>query len=605
MYILGISCYYHDSAACLILDDVILSAMQEERFTRKKHDSSFPVNAIKACLDTEGIGPSDIDIVVYYDKPFLKFERLIETYIAFAPNGLKQFVNSFGGVITDRLFQSDCLISDFKNNICDKIDWRSRLRYSYHHLSHAASAYYPSGFDEAVVIVMDGVGEWASTSIYVGSNGILELKQEIKFPHSLGLLYSSFTYFCGFKVNSGEYKLMGLAPYGKPIYYQTIMHELVSQFDDGSYALNMNYFEFCTSLKMVGAKFEKLFGIPVRSAEAPLTKEYMDLAASVQKVLEEIVLGIVKFSKRFSESENLCLSGGVALNCVSNGNILRSKLFKNIYIQPASGDAGGALGCALAFYYATVAPNNYNKNRINDYYLGLDFDNEQVLNSISGINYSCKEYDYGSLYKIVAAHIRDGLSVGWFQGRAEFGPRALGNRSILANPLINDMQRKLNLQVKFRESFRPFAPSVLLEDYSEWFQLDVESPHMLLVAEVNDAIKYELYDDMSSLDINSIRSKIPSVTHVDYTARIQTVDSQVNEKYYNLISEFKKLTGCPILINTSFNIRGEPIVNTPLEAYKCFMGTGLDVLVINNFIFIKADQPVEYLTDYKDEFELD
>ena len=610
MVILGISAFFHDSAACLVKDGQIISASQEERFNRIKHYEHFPKHAIISCVKEANLSLTDIDHVVFYEKPFLKFERLLETYLTFAPKGFKSFRTSMPLWIKDKLFQKTMIIKELKklNNDCD---WEDKILFSEHHLSHSASAFFPSPFKEAAVLTMDGVGEYATTTISHGHENKLNIQKEINFPHSLGLLYSAFTYYTGFKVNSGEYKVMGLAPYGNPIYVNKIIDNLIDVKEDGSFRLNMSYFDYCTGLTMTNDKFNNLFGQKPRKSENILTQFEMDMAASVQKVTEDIVLKICKNISKESDSQNLCLSGGVALNCVANGKILQNNIFKKIWIQPASGDAGGALGAALAAYYI-VTGNDRKINKsdsMNGSYLGPKFTNTQISKSLKDIGAKFHELSETNLLSETAQHLADGCAVGWMNGRMEFGPRALGGRSILADPRSKKTQKNLNLKVKYRESFRPFAPSILSEQVNEWFDIEEVSPYMLLVANVSKDKQIKMTRKEKELfgidQLNIARSSIPAITHVDYSARIQTVHKETNLRYYNLIKKFYQLTGCPILVNTSFNVRGEPIVCTPEDAFRCFMGTDLDILVIENFILKKQEQNNDLLSSYKDKYELD
>jgi carbamoyltransferase len=612
MRILGISAYYHDSAAALVVDGKIVGAAQEERFTRKKHDASFPENAVAYCLQEAGISLGDVDYVAFYDKPFLKFERLLETYIAFAPRGFQSFAMAIPIWIKEKLFQKT-LLRDALLKYDDSYDWENRLLFSEHHQSHAASAFYPSPFEEALVLTMDGVGEWATTSAGIGRGNHLEMVKEIHFPHSLGLLYSAFTYYTGFKVNSGEYKVMGLAPYGQPKYAQTILDNLVDLKEDGSFLLDQSYFNYCTGLTMTNKRFDDLFGGPPRQSEEILDQRHMDLAASVQAVTEEVVLRLTRSLAKETGIKNLCLAGGVALNCVANGKILRDKQFENIWVQPAAGDAGGALGAALtAYHHFQGQPRNLSgaADEMQGSYLGPEFkqsDIEQRLQTI-GAKFEVAD-DMNDVANRTAQALADELAVGWFQGRMEFGPRALGGRSILGDPRSEAMQKTLNLKVKYRESFRPFAPSVLQEDASDWFEIDSDSPYMLMVADVVKSRRKAMTEEEQALfgidKLNITRSDIPAVTHVDYSARIQTVHEETNPHYYALISAFRKLTGCPVVVNTSFNVRGEPIVCTPEDAFRCFMGTEMDWLVIGNCILRKDQQDPAMQLDYKNAFELD
>jgi carbamoyltransferase len=610
--ILGISAYYHDSAACLIIDGKIVAAAQEERFTRLKHDPGFPKNAIKYCLAEASVKKDLIDYVVYYDKPFLKFERILETYLAFAPKGFRIFMQSLPIWIKEKLFQKRLLISELKKCLGAEVDFARKLLFSQHHLSHAASAFFPSPFESSAILTMDGVGEWATTTISIGTGNTLEVLSEIRFPHSLGLLYSTFTYFTGFKVNSGEYKLMGLAPYGRPIYVDLITEHLVDVKDDGSFFLNMEYFDYCAGSKMTNKKFDLLFGGPAREPESPITQRELDLAASIQKVTENIVLKICRHIREVTGEKNLCLAGGVALNCVANGKILQEGIFENMWIQPASGDAGGALGAALSVYYAILGHPRAmltDSDSMNGSYLGPQFLQSEVEDQLTALSAKFSSYSRAEMIEITAQALADGKTVGWMQGRMEFGPRALGARSIIADARSENMQRMLNQQVKFRESFRPFAPSVLAEKASAYFDLKGESPYMLLTVPVSKQIRKEIVERSESNglvdQLNQLRSIIPAVTHVDYSARVQTVKRETNPTYYDLLSRFNDLTGCPVVINTSFNVRSEPIVCTPEDAYRCFMGTDLDLLVVNNSILEKNNQPPELSEVYYGKFTLD
>lgn len=610
--ILGISAFYHDSAASLLVDGQIVAAAQEERFSRKKHDSGFPFNAIQYCLSEGGISGVDIDYVVFYEKPFPKFERLLETYLAYAPKGFKSFLMAMPVWLTEKLFQKRNLIKALETHIDSDVDWRSKILFSEHHLSHAASAFYPSPFESAAVLTMDGVGEWPTTSLAIGTGNQLEIIKEIHFPHSLGLLYSAFTYFTGFKVNSGEYKVMGLAPYGKPIYTQIILDNLIDLKPDGSFHLNMEYFDYPAGLKMTNKKFADLFGGPARQSEAELTQREMDLAASIQEVTEEVVLRIARSIAKETGQRNLCLAGGVALNCVANGKLLRDGSFDNIWIQPAAGDAGGALGAALAVHYLMLNKSrtvDVTGNDMQGSYLGSGFSQNEIEQRLTDLGAIFETFNDEQLINETAQALASGKAVGWYQGRMEFGPRALGNRSILADPRNSDTQKTLNLKVKFRESFRPFAPSVLSEHLSQWFDITTDSPYMLLVADVTESKKQEMTAEQEALfgieKLNVRRSDIPAVTHVDYSARIQTVHRETNPRYHALISKFNELTGCPVLVNTSFNVRGEPIVESPEDAFRCLMGTELDLLAIGNSILYKSKQPAHLIEDYKDKYELD
>jgi len=613
MRILGISAFYHDSAAALVVDGQIVAAAQEERFTRKKHDARYPENAIRYCLSEGGISLTEIDYVVFYDKPFLKFERLLETYLAFAPQGFQSFKKAVPIWLKEKLFQKSMLMKRFKAE-APEFDWNNRLLFAEHHQSHAASAFYPSPYEEAVVLTMDGVGEWATASVAIGKGNQLNIVKEIHFPHSLGLLYSAFTYYTGFKVNSGEYKVMGLAPYGQPRYVDLIKTHLIDIKDDGSFRLNMDYFNYCAGFTMTSNKFHKLFGAPPRHPDEPLTQREMDLATSVQVVTEEIVLKLTRALAAETGLTNLCLAGGVALNCVANGKVLRDGHFKSIWVQPAAGDAGGALGAALAAHYhhlnqpRTVDPNAL--DGMQGAYLGIQFNQGDIEQRLSNVGAIYQVIDEGDVPEATAQLLSEGKAVGWFQGRMEFGPRALGRRSILGDPRCSDMQTTLNLKVKFRESFRPFAPSVLAEDASDWFDLrGADSPYMLMVADVVDHKRIpttEAENNLFGIDKLKIRrSEIPAVTHVDYSARIQTIHRETNPKYHALVSAFKQKTGCPVVVNTSFNVRGEPIVCTPEDAFHCFMGTEIEALVIGNCLLLKSDQDPLLAQDYKHRFELD
>jgi len=608
--ILGISAYYHDSAACILIDGKIIAAAQEERFTRKKHDSSYPFNAINFVLKYANIKLSDVDQIIFYEKPFLKFERLLETYVAFAPKGFVQFSKSIPIWLKEKLFQKKLLFDKLKTHDNNFVS-NKNIFFSDHHLSHAASAFFPSPFEEAIILTADGVGEWATTTVAVGKKNELEIKKEIHFPHSLGLLYSAFTYYIGFKVNSGEYKLMGLAPYGKPIYEDKIK-KLLDIKDDGSFRLDQDYFNYATGLTMTNEKFNNLFGSKPRNPQnEKITQFHMDIAASIQKVTEEIMLKLARAIRKEYKIKNLCLAGGVALNCVANGKILKEKIFDNLWIQPAAGDAGGSLGAALALWYTDqeneriIDPEDSMKGS----YLGTEYSQNEIEKELKSLGAKFMTLDYEDLIKKTSNNLSEGKAIGWFQGRMEFGPRALGARSILGDPRSDKMQKNLNLKVKYRESFRPFAPSVLREDSSEWFDISTESPYMLLVAQINSNKKIEMTDEEKKLfgidKLNIKRSEIPAVTHVDYSARIQTVSKKTNQRYYDLISKFKEITGCPVIVNTSFNVRGEPIVNTPTDAFNCFMGTELDLLVIGNCVLEKNMQNPFLEKDYSKEFELD
>ncbi len=608
--VLGISAFYHDSAAAIVVDGEIIAAAQEERFTRKKHDASYPKNAINYVLKEAGLKLSEVEHVVFYEKPFLKFERLLETYIGFSPSGFKSFSMSMPLWLSEKLFQKKLLFDALKkqdNNFNDI----KKINFSEHHLSHAASAFFSSPYDEAIILTLDGVGEWATTTVSLGKNNKINILKEIHFPHSLGLLYSAFTYFLGFKVNSGEYKVMGLAPYGEPKFKDIILDKLIDVKEDGSFRLNMDYFNYATGLTMTNSKFAKLFNIERREPENKLSQIHMDMAASIQAATEEIVLKITRFLSKEYKLVNLCMAGGVALNCVANGKILKEGLFKNIWIQPASGDAGGALGAAQAFYYQELDNKRMilKNDSMNGSYLGPQFTDDQVEDELKNCGANFKKLTSDQIIKDTAKALSEEKAVGWFQGRMEFGPRSLGNRSIIADPRSEKMQKNLNLKVKYRESFRPFAPAVLFEKVSEWFEINSESPYMLLVADVKKLKQRQMTDQQKSLfgidKLNIKRSSIPSVTHVDYSARIQTVHKETNPIFHNLIEEFERITKYPVLVNTSFNVRGEPIVCSATDAFNCFMGTDLDVLVCNNFILYKLNQNQSLIKDYKKKYELD
>lgn len=614
MYILGISAFYHDSAACLLNNGVIVAAAQEERFSRLKHDARFPSNAIRSCLDIAGISPSDIDFVVFYEKPLLKFERLIETYLAFAPRGLRSFMVALPIWLKDKLFQKRKLAEHLAEIGMDKSYWEKKMLFSEHHLSHAASAFFPSPFESAAILTMDGVGEWATTSLAIGHGKKIEIISEINFPHSLGLLYSAFTYYLGFKVNSGEYKVMGLAPYGKPIYAEKIRDNLVDIKPDGSFWLNMSYFDFATGLHMTNEKFNQLFEGPPREPETGLGQREMDIAASIQLVTEEIVLTLARAIKEKTGLDNLCLAGGVALNCVANGRLIAEGIFSDIWIQPAAGDAGGALGAALAAFHLMQGAERSIHPRVdnmNGSYLGPSFDESEIIEALNNCGARFETLPFKDMISLISDQLVDGKAVGWHQGRMEFGPRALGNRSILADPRRKEMQKNLNLKIKFRESFRPFAPSVLVEESDRWFSNQRESPYMLIVSKVSEErcvkglsqVSEGVQSGLESLEV--VRSDIPAVTHVDLTARVQTVSKGTNPVFHALLTNFLEKTGCPILVNTSFNIRGEPIVCTPEDAFRCFMGCDLDVLVIGNCVCFKDQQNTELLHDYTSKFQLD
>ncbi len=607
MRVLGISAFYHDSAAALVDGGRIVAAAQEERFTRKKHDPDFPTQALRYCLKAAGDGP--IDRVVFYEKPFLKFERLIETYLAFAPRGFGSFRKAMPLWIGEKLFQRDMLVKELKAVEPD-LARKEKLLFAEHHFSHAASAFYPSPYQEAVVLTMDGVGEWATTSLAVGRGNDLRIEREIHFPHSLGLLYSAFTYYTGFKVNSGEYKVMGLAPYGEPVYAATILDKLIDLKPDGSFRLDLDFFDYCTGFTMTNVKFDALFGGPPRKPEEMLEQKHMDLAASIQAVTEEVVLRLTRSLAKGTGIKNLCLAGGVALNCVANGKILRDGQFENIYIQPAAGDAGGALGAALTGYFDAKPQRFVNgRDTMQGAYLGPFYAQPDIEKRLTDAKAVYTSLDDDGLIEKVARALADGKAVGWHQGRMEFGPRALGARSILGDPRSPTMQKILNLKVKYRESFRPFAPAVLREDVADWFEIETDSPYMLIVANVKPEHCRTMTDDEQKLfgieKLNVARSSIPAVTHVDYSARIQTVHAETNPRFHALLTRFKALTGCPLLVNTSFNVRGEPIVATPEDAFRCFMGCDIDVLAVGNCLLEKTGQDPALAKDYKDAFALD
>ena len=609
--ILGISAFYHDSAAAIIIDGKIIAAVQEERFTRKKHDSSYPFNAVEFVLKFTKLKLSEVDCIVFFEKPFLKFERLLETYVAFAPKGFKQFTKSMPLWLREKLFQKNMLMQLFKEHDKNFKD-EKKVFFSEHHLSHAASAYFPSPFDEAIVLTADGVGEWATTTVAIGRGKDLSIKKEIHFPHSLGLLYSAFTYYTGFKVNSGEYKLMGLAPYGEPKYTNLIKDNLIDIKKDGSFKLAQDYFDYAVGLKMTSLKFHKLFGQePRNSSKDKITQFHMDIAASIQKVTEEIMLALAESLKSEYKINNLCLAGGVALNCVANGKILEKKIFDKIWVQPAAGDAGGSLGAALALWHLELKQDRQStqKDQMQGSYLGPSYSQKEIEEELNKLNAKYSLMNDQEIIENTSESLKNGDAIGWFQGRMEFGPRALGGRSILGDPRSSTMQKNLNLKVKYRESFRPFAPSVLREDLSEWFSIDEDSPYMLMVSGINKNKKIEMSNEQKKLfgieKLNIKRSEIPAVTHVDYSARIQTVHEETNPKYFKLLKKFKDITQCPVLVNTSFNVRGEPIVNTPEDAYKCFMGTELDSLVIGNCYLDKKNQNINSKNNYKKEFDLD
>ncbi len=609
--ILGISAFYHDSAATILIDGKIIAAAQEERFTRIKHDSSYPHNAINFVLSYSKLKLNEVDKIIFFEKPFLKFERLLETYVAFAPKGFKSFCKAMPIWLKEKLFQKKLLYNKLQTHDENFKD-QEKIFFSEHHLSHAASAFFPSPFEEAIVLTADGVGEWATTTVAIGKSKDLDIKKEIHFPHSLGLLYSAFTYYTGFKVNSGEYKLMGLAPYGVPKFESIIKDNLIDIKTDGSFRLNQDFFNYATGLTMTNNKFHDLFGqSPRDSKKDKITQFHMDIASSIQKVTEEIIVKLAKALKNEYGLENLCLAGGVALNCVANGKLLKEKIFKNIWIQPAAGDAGGSLGAALAFWHIDQNKERVisNTDDMQGSYLGPEYSQKEIEEKLNKMNANFEILDKENLITKTAEDLSKGYAIGWFQGRMEFGPRALGNRSIIGDPRSPTMQKNLNLKVKYRESFRPFAPSVLKNDASDWFELDVESPYMLLVAKVKGNKQIKMTEDQKKLfgieKLNLKRSEIPAVTHLDYSARIQTVNEETNPMYYKLIKKFKEMTGCPVIVNTSFNIRGEPIVNTPENAFNCFMGSELDILVIGNCYLKKTNQKESLKINYKNRFELD
>ena len=613
MRFLGISAFYHDSAAALVDSGKIVAAAQEERFSRKKHDSNFPQLAIDYCLKEAKLSLNQIDYVVFYDKPFLKFERLLETYVACAPRGFQSFRMAMPVWIKEKLFQKSFLIGKL-SEISSVDNWTEKLLFAEHHLSHAASAFYPSPFDRAAILTMDGVGEWATTSLGIGKGNSIEIIKEIHFPHSLGLLYSAFTYYTGFRVNSGEYKVMGLAPYGEPKYTNLIMDNLIDVKPDGSFRLDMSYFDYCTGLRMTNKKFDKLFGSSPRNPESDLTQREMDIAASIQKVTEEIVLRLGRSVAKETGEKSLCLAGGVALNCVANGKLLKDTSFENIWVQPAAGDAGGALGAAmLACYQFKQQPRQIDRtmDSMMGSYLGPCFSDDEISDKLKTVGAIFSVLREPDTIELSAQALADGKAVGWFQGRMEFGPRALGGRSILGDPRDPKMQKTLNLRVKYRESFRPFAPSILAEDVKDWFEIkdNENSPYMLMVAGVREEHRRAMTEEENSLfgieKLNIPRSSIPAVTHVDYSARIQTVHRETNPKYHALIASFKEKTGCPIVVNTSFNVRGEPIVASPEDAFRCFMGSDIEVLVCGNCFLKKEEQNPELAKDYKDKFDLD
>lgn len=610
MRILGISAYYHDSAASLVVDGRIVAAAQEERFTRKKHDADFPHHAVAYCLTEAGLKPADLDFVAFYDKPFLKFERLLETYVSFAPRGFTSFSAALPVWLKEKLFQKALIVRELKTLNPD-VDWRSRLLFSEHHLSHAASAFYPSPFEEAAVLTMDGVGEWTTTSLAIGQGRDLKVTKEIHFPHSLGLLYSAFTYYTGFKVNSGEYKVMGLAPYGEPKFVGIIKEHLIDIKEDGSFRLNLDYFNYCTGLTMTNERFDRLFGSPPRGRETQLGQREMDIAASIQAITEEVVLKLARGIAKQTGQKNLCLAGGVALNCVANGKLLRERIFERLWLQPASGDAGGALGAALAAYHLFQGKDREVQahDAMKGSYLGPRYEQADIEHRLTAVGARFEVLGDAAIIDACATALADGKALAWHQGRMEFGPRALGGRSVLGDARSPIIQKMLNLKVKYRESFRPFAPAVLREDVAKWFELDGDSPYMLLVADVATEKRIAMTEEEKKLfgidKLNVPRSSIPAVTHVDYSARIQTVHRDTNPRFHALISRFKELTGCPVIVNTSFNVRGEPIVCTPEDAFRCFMGTEIDVLAVGNCLLLKEFQDPSLKKNYENLFELD
>lgn len=605
MNILGISAFYHDSAACLLRDGELVAAAQEERFSRKKHDHRFPKAAVEACLKAGGLTVDDIDHVVFYEKPFSKFARILDTHLAFAPRGLKAFMMAIPSWITEKLW--------IPGLVEEALGTQRPLLFADHHESHAASAFFPSPFDRAAVLTIDGVGEWATSSYGVGEGNRVTLHREMHFPHSLGLLYSAVTYFTGFKVNSGEYKVMGLAPYGEPRFVKQIKEHLIDLREDGSFSMNQEYFNYCAGLTMTSPKIEELFGGPPRAPESRLTQREMDLARSVQEVTEEIVLKMAAHVRKETGESKLCLAGGVALNCVANGKLLRSGIFDDIWIQPAAGDSGGALGAAYIgwhHYHDKPAQPKQGRDRMKGSYLGTAYSNDEIGAFLTAQRVPAEFLDDDALATRVAALLAEGMVVGWFQGRMEFGPRALGGRSILGDPRSPEMQKKMNLKIKFRESFRPFAPSVLAEKAGEWFELDRDSPYMLIVAPVREEVRRKMSAEEEALwgidKLNVPRSSVPAITHVDYSARIQTVREEVHPAYHRLLSKFNELTGCPMLVNTSFNVRGEPIVESPMDAYRCFMRTEMDALVLGGYLLLKTGQPVfQDNIDWRQTYELD
>jgi carbamoyltransferase len=611
MRVLGLSAFYHDSAAALVEDGNIVAAAQEERFTRKKHDSAFPTKAVDFCLDRAGIKMADVDYVAFYDKPFLKFERLLETYLAFAPRGFQSFRMAMPLWLKEKLFQKTLLRDEMKTWQPD-FDWQKRLLFGEHHQSHAASAFFPSPFEEAAVLTMDGVGEWATTSLAHGKGNSLEMLKELHFPHSLGLLYSAFTYYTGFKVNSGEYKVMGLAPYGEPRFKDLIFEKMIDLKEDGTFRLDQTYFDYCTGLRMTNDKFAEVFGAKTRKPEEELTQHHMDLAASVQAVTEEIVLRLARSVRKETGARNLCLAGGVALNCVANGKLLREKIFDNIWVQPAAGDAGGAVGAAYAAYHGFMGqPRKLNGHMdgMAGSYLGPEFTDDEIAARLTAAGARLTRLDHAEMIEQTAQALADEKAIGWMQGRMEFGPRSLGARSILGDPRSPSMQKTLNLKVKYRESFRPFAPAVLREDVEKYFDIHNDSPYMLMVAPVVEDRRRSMTAAEEALfgidKLNVPRSDIPAVTHVDYSARVQTVHEETNPVFHELLKSFKAKTGCSVLVNTSFNVRGEPIVCTPEDAFRCFMGSEIEVLVVGNCLLRKEDQDPALKLDYKNAFELD
>ena len=611
MRVLGISAFYHDSAAALIEDGTLVSAAQEERFTRKKHDAGFPEKALQFCLDTAGLKLADVDYVAFYDKPFLKFERLLETYLAYAPRGFSSFRMAMPLWLKEKLFQKTLLRDEMKKWQPD-FDWQKRLLFGEHHQSHAASAFFPSPFEEAAVLCMDGVGEWATTSLGWGQGNKLEMLREIHFPHSLGLLYSAFTYYTGFKVNSGEYKVMGLAPYGEPRFKDLILDKIVDLKEDGTFRLDQQYFDYCTGLRMTNDKFADLFGGPARKPEEMLNQTHMDLAASVQAVTEEIVIRLGRSVKKETGAKNICLAGGVALNCVANGKLLRENLFDNIWVQPAAGDAGGAVGAAYAAYHGFMGQPRKLNGRMDGMagsYLGPEYQDDEIAARLAAAGAKLTRLTREQMIEQTAQALADSKAIGWMQGRMEFGPRSLGARSILGDARSPSMQKTLNLKVKYRESFRPFAPAVLSEDVERYFDIKSDSPYMLMVAPVNESRRRAMTAEEEALfgidKLNVPRSDIPAVTHVDYSARIQTVHAETNPAFHDLLTSFKQKTGCSVLVNTSFNVRGEPIVCTPEDAFRCFMGSEIEVLVVGNCFLRKEDQDPSLKLDYKNAFELD